>query len=102
MSNLYLINKTSIDYPGKIDHMKRLKRKIEELSAEYDLLKKQIVTEYFELNHTDILKNDKGLVLATYKTQLRTQFKSSDLKKNEPSLYEKYLDISEIKVFLIK
>lgn len=102
MSTLHIIKHFVVTTQTKLARMKSLKQAIEELEAEYDMLKKEIIASHFEANNTDVFTNDKGLVLATYKPQLRTLFKTTDFKKNEPDLYEKYLDIKEIKTFIIK
>lgn len=100
MSNLVLLSSKIESVESKLSRMKQLKQAMSELEAEYDMLKKSVIADYFE--HNDTLINDKGLVLATYKEQLRTQFQTTEFKKHEPELYEKYLDIKPVKTFLLK
>lgn len=83
-----------------IDRCRRIKKEIEILQAEYDMLKKGMIEGYFASNDTYI--TSQGLVLATYKGQIRQQFKTVEFKKDHPEMYDNYSDLKEIKTFLIK
>jgi hypothetical protein len=80
--------------------MKELSDSIKSLQAEYDMLKKEVIDGYFCNN--DTFMTSKGLVLATYKEQIRTQFLTTEFKKAKPELYEQFCDLKSVKTFLLK
>lgn len=98
-SNIILI-KNTLNIEDNIIHLKHLKDQIKTLQAEYDMLTDELKSGYFA-DHDEYMTS-KGLILATYKSQLRTQFKTTEFKLAEPKLYEQFLDIKELKVFLLK
>jgi hypothetical protein len=63
-------------------------------------IKKQLIDHY--LVNCDELTDSDGVVICTYKKSIRASFQSSIFQKDQPDLYEKYLDLKEIKTFLIK
>jgi hypothetical protein len=85
---------------SRLYRMKELKEAIRELQAEYEMLQKSTIDDYFY--QRDTYQTNKGLILATYKEQLRTQFKTTEFKKVQPALYEEFLDVKQVKVFLLK
>jgi hypothetical protein len=88
------------DTESQILKCKEIKHKIDVLQAEYDKVKKSLTEGYFSYN--DEFVGSEGLVLATYKSQDRSQFMGSELKKDKPELYAEYSAMTTIKVFLLK
>lgn len=73
------------DIETTLVRMKKLKAKITELTAEFDMLKKEAIEGYF--SEHDTYMTAKGLVLATYKEIISNRFDSTAFKKVHPSLY---------------
>jgi hypothetical protein len=88
-NHVYLVNK-----------LKELKNQIKIYESQAEKLKKQLVDHY--LVNNDKLCDENGLIICTYKTSIREFFQANVFKKDEPILYNKYLDLKEIKTFLIK
>ena len=85
---------------AQIIRMKELKHKMDVMEAEYNRIKKTLLEGHFKDNQEFV--GSEGLVLATYKSQKRAQFVSSEFKKDHAELYNDYCVDTEIKVFLIK
>jgi hypothetical protein len=88
------------DTEAQILKCKEIKHKIDVLQAEFDRVKKGLTEGYFKDN--DEFIGSEGLIMATYKSQDRSQFMSSEFKKDHQALYEEYSALQKIKVFLIK
>lgn len=82
------------------DRYNEIKKQIEVLEAEKSMLRKQMIEDCFASNDTFMTR--KGLVLATYKGQIRQQFKSAEFKKVHPELYDDFSELVELKVLLVK
>jgi hypothetical protein len=88
------------DTETQILKCKEIKHKMDVLQAEYDRIKKTLTEGYFKDN--DEFIGSEGLVLATYKGQSRTNFKTTEFKKDHAKLYADYCEQQQLKVFLIK
>ena len=80
--------------------MRKLKAKIKVLEAEYEMLKKTVVLNYFANNEE--FRTEKGLLLASYKSTIRTSFDQKSFKKEEPLLYLQYEVKTNVSTFLLK
>lgn len=84
----------------KLVRMKELKDQIKVLEAEYKMLQADTISTHFAEHDTYVTY--RGLVLATYKESIRTQFDTTGFKKAEPVMYEKFLDLKSVRTFLLK
>jgi hypothetical protein len=83
-----------------VNKLKELKNEIKIYESQAEKLKKQLIDHY--LVNNEELCDANGLIICTYKASIREFFQTSVFKKDEPILYNKYLDLKEIKTFLIK
>lgn len=83
-----------------LKRMKTLKTKITALTAEYKLLEKCVIDEYFSKH--DTYTTEKGLVLATYKQVTAMAFSQSDFKAANPDLYQQFSSERTQYRFLLK
>lgn len=88
------------DTEAQILKCKQLKHQIDVLQAEYDRTKKTLIDGHFS-THEEFVGSE-GLILATYKGQVRSQFMGSEFKKDHPILHNEYSVNVPMKVFLIK
>ena len=63
-------------------------------------LKESLIKDHFAVN--DAYINVEGAILATYKEELFTSFKSELFKRQEPKLYLAYSEVGVRRRFLIK
>ena len=85
---------------NKLVRMKDLAQKLKVLEAEYNMLKGEVIEEHFSNNEE--YKTEKGLVLATYKSQEQTQFQQSKFKADHFDIYSLYTEKKTINKFLLK
>ena len=83
-----------------IKEYKLLKHDIKVRETHLDNIKKQLIDHHFV--DTDTLYCPEGLVISTYKASVRSQFQTTKFQKEEPLLYDKYLDLKEIYTLLVK
>ena len=93
-----LINIDSTE--SKILKLRQIDHDMKVLKASSDRIKKELINTHFA-NHDEFIDSD-GLVMATYKSQTRNTFQSSDFKKDHLDVYEMYSKKSTIKVFSLK
>ncbi len=89
-----------IGIESRIDRISQVKYQIKVLQAEEAALKKNLIDEHFYCNDEYIDSNN--VVLATYKEELYTIFKTELFKKDEASLYAKYSDAGIRRKFIVK
>lgn len=85
---------------NNLKKMKVLAQQIKELQAEYDMLKADVINNWFVNNET--YQTEKGLVLATYKLQERIVFNQSKFKTDHADYYLMYSDSKPCHTFLLK
>ncbi len=83
-----------------INELKDLKHKIKVYETHADQIKKQLIEHHFI--NTDTIYCPEGLIISTYKSSIRTTFQTTKFQKEEPVLYDKYLDLKEIFTLLVK
>lgn len=83
-----------------IKRYKEVSEQEKAIVAEKDFLKKHIINTYFI--DKDVLLGEYDRVIATYKSQVRTQLDITKIKTEAPDIYNKYLDIKEIRILLVK
>jgi len=83
-----------------IERYREIKANIKHLEAECSHIKDTILKHY--MVDTDTLTNDKGFTIATYKSSIRFSFKTKEFEQDYKELYNQYLDIKEVKTFLVK
>lgn len=76
------------------------KAKVKQLEEINDSIKKQILEHY--VDDSGSVKTAGGLTLATYKPSIRTIFQTKKFESENKELHEKYLDLIEVKTFLVK
>ena len=95
------LNVISIDETeAKLLKMKELDHQMKVLKASFDKLKEEVLNSYF-VNNEEFVGSE-GLVLATYKSQIRNTFMSSEFKKDHADTYKLYSADQTINVFLLK
>lgn len=85
---------------NNISLMKHLKEQIKDTQDKYDFLKEKTINQYF-IDHPEFHTRE-GILVATYKPQIRIFLNQAKLKKDKPDLYETYSDVKEVYTFLIK
>lgn len=95
---LNLIQKPNIEC--KLQRMRDLKSQITELTAEKDMLQKQVIEEYF--NDCDEYHTSKGLLLASYKPQERQTFNQAKFREEHSDTFELYKETKISFTFLLK
>jgi len=85
---------------SEIARAKAIKHEMDVLAAEYERIKKYLIETHFA--HNEEFVGSEGLVLATYKSQLRVSLDSAKLKKEQADIFDQYSKIQEVKTFLIK
>lgn len=95
-----LIQTPSMMIESKLGRMKKLQAEIKMRTAEFDMLKKEVVHDYLATYHS--YKTSKGLELATYKPQEMTQFQQSKFKVDHADIYNMYCEKITIFKFLLK
>lgn len=96
--NIVNIKDKSIE--NKINSYKQICNQLKVLEAQKNQLKESLVNAYFETHEE--YKDKDGLVLATYKSQVRTLFNQSKFKQDNPKIYDDYCDEQKVNVFLVK
>ena len=86
----------------KLLRMQELDKQIKVLDAELQMLKKQVIEEYFVANNSDSYRTSRGLELATYKSQERNVFNQSKFKCDHNDIFSMYSEVKSISVFLLK
>jgi len=84
----------------KLMKMRELLSAINELQAEYDMLKNEVILTYFDEN--DEYKSKRGLVLATYRSYVENRFNGTRFRADNPDLYDSYKEERKIQKFLLK
>lgn len=93
-----MINNNTIE--NKLLTMQQLDHQMKVLKAQYDKLKEELVESYFSKNE-EFVGSD-GLVMATYKKQVRMNFMGSEFKKDYPDMYKLYSAEQALSVFSLK
>lgn len=93
-------NSSHKDIDSKIARYKQLQYQAKVIEAEMALIKKDIISECFDSD--DCYYDSNGFLAATYKSQIRISLDQTKLKKEDPNTFDKYSDMKEIKVLLIK
>ena len=83
-----------------IERYKDIDEQIKVLESKKDLLKQSLVRSYFAKN--DSYFDQDGLLVATYKSQIRQVFNTTDFKRDHLDVYNQYTQPQEIHVFLVK
>ena len=73
---------------SKLIHLQKLKTKIKTLEAEFEMVKKEVINEYF-VNQGEY-RTSKGLLLATYIEIKSNRFDSTAFSKAHPKMYENF------------
>lgn len=84
----------------KLVHMKDLKNNIKVLQSEWDMMKDEVIGEYF-VNYEEY-KTDKGMLLATYKQHKEKRFNSTRFREDHPDVYEMYSEEKGVFKFITK
>ena len=98
IQSLKLLTKPNIE--SKLQRMRDLKAQITELTAEKDMLQKQVIDEYF--HDAEEFRTVKGLLLASYKPQERATFNQSKFREDHEGLFDTYKESKISFVFLLK
>jgi len=88
------------DIESEIENYKELSIQIKALEAKKERLKASLVKSYFASNDEYINKD--GVTLATYRSQIRQAFSTTDFKEAHPKLYEDFTKPQKLFVFLVK
>ena len=97
-TNLRALPKPDIE--GKLITMKELHTQIKELTAHYDMLKQEVIVEYF--SEEPEYRTAKGLLLASYKPQERNTFNQSKFKADHEDIFQLYAETKTLFTFLLK
>src|ERR1700729_3991074 len=101
MSNLKLVTQSYEQSAEELIHQYReLNAMIKTMESKKEELKKTIIEKY--LQNEDSLYAQNGTLLATYKANVRTNFKTKEFEKDHLELFNKYAYLSEHKTFLVK
>ena len=98
-TNLTLAIKKS-DLESEIENYKEIGNEIKALEVKKDRLKQALIKSYFESNEEYVNKD--GVTLATYRSQIRQAFSTTDFKEAYPKLYEAFTKPQKLFVFLVK
>ena len=88
------------DLESEIENYKELGNGIKALEAKKDRLKQALIKSYFESNGEYV--NKEGVTLATYRSQIRQAFSTTDFKEAHPKLYEAFTKPQKLFVFFVK
>lgn len=103
-TKLHVINENGLTASQEVESLitqfKSLKHEEKIIQAKLETLKKQLIKDYFI--HSDTIVTDYGLVLGTYKSQIRIQFDTTRFKYDNADLYDSYCEPKEIKTLIIK
>ncbi len=83
-----------------VKELKEMKNRIKVYEIHAERIKKQLIEHHFV--STDTIYCPEGLIVSTYKPSIRTTFQTTKFQKEEPKLYDQYLDLKEIFTLLIK
>jgi predicted phage-related endonuclease len=83
-----------------IERYKDLQVQQKHLEAEMSSIKKQLIAEY--LTNTDTLTGAHGILLATYKEQIRIAFDTTRFKQEHAKMYDDYCEPKAVRTFLVK
>lgn len=72
----------------KLNRMREIKDAVKALDAEFDMLKKEAIAEYFIVNEE--YRTDKGLLLASYKAIESLRFNTDRFKTDHADIYDMY------------
>lgn len=102
--NLQLVTpdfeQNAFDIENTIQAYDQLGREIKTLESMRDVMKKKLIEKHFHNNETFVSK--KGIILATYKPQIRSTFKTTDFKREHEKLYEFFTEDKIIYTLVIK
>ncbi len=98
-AKLVIVIKTN-EIEDAISRYKDLESEIKTLESRKSLLKESLIKSYFAKN--DSYYNEDGLLLATYKAQIRQVFNTTAFKQDNLDVYNTYTKPQEIHVFLVK
>ncbi len=98
MQDNQLITETEI----KLRRMKALDEKIKVLKAEFDMLKDEVVTQFFIPLNVQDYKTSKGLILASRIQYLESRFNTSKFRADHADIFESYKEEKIIFKFLLK
>lgn len=83
-----------------VDEYKELSAKIKALEAQRDQMKKLLIEGY--IKDFEEVATPEGLIVATYKKAMRIMFNQTAFKADQPSLYDQYAEIKEVRTLLVK
>jgi hypothetical protein len=83
-----------------IDEYKDLRNQIKTLEAQLDQMKKLLVDGYIQ--GYEEVATPQGLIVATYKKAMRIMFNQTAFKTDQPTLYDQYAEIKEVRTLLVK
>lgn len=92
------IKKSNIE--TELARYKEISEQIKALKEQQDNLKNSLITSYFSRH--DEYKNKAGIVLATYKAQIRAILDTVSLRTEQPKIYAKYCNDKTVFTFLVK
>ena len=94
------LTSTPVSTETKLIRMRELADSIKILEAELTMIKQELISTHFVNNEE--YKTTKGLLLATYKPQVQTQFQQSRFKTDHNDIYQMYCEEKTIFKFLLK
>jgi len=84
----------------KLMRMQDLDKQIDVLQAEFDMLKKEVINEFFWSD--DEYRTSKGLLLATYKGYTERRFNGNKFQIDFPDIYDGYKEKKVVYKFSLK
>ncbi len=82
------------------EQYKELSKQEKIIAAQKKKLYQQLVTNYF--TDKEEIESPDGLILATYKSSIRCVFDAIRFKREQPGMYESYLEPKESWTLLVK
>lgn len=99
ISNIHVLTPQRDETHQLIETYRDLDRQIKALTAEKDILAKELKEGYFAIHESYTFD---GRLLATYKSSVVNRFNQSLFKEERPEIYEAYLETKEERRFLLK
>lgn len=98
IAHLTLVEASNIE--SKLTRMQDLKHQIKVAQAEFDMLKGEVVADYFEKNPE--YKTTRGLLLASYNLITVNRFQGKEFEKDHPDIYKLYMKEFSEPRFILK